>query len=237
MNLCEVYTSVQGEGPNTGKPTTFVRFGGCNLRCSGWGTGTLPDGTEVPGCDTVFAVYPEWRETWDSCSPTHIMDLIPREPRRVCLTGGEPLIQRTRDLDELVGRLFSGYYSIDLFTNGTQPLDKHPWTRNDRVTVIMDWKLTGSGEGDTFDINNLPRLDEKDALKFVCKTEADFYEAIGHLAWAENQGVLDAQVWFGPVWDHMDPGVLARLVETHYPEGRLNIQTHKYIWDPEEREK
>ena len=230
MKLCEVYTSVQGEGPNTGKPITFVRFGGCNLRCQGWGTGTLPDGTEVRGCDTVFAVYPEWRDTWDSITPGELLDQIPESPRMVCITGGEPLIQPSKDLNQFVDRLLISGYGVDLFTNGTRPLAKHPWVTDPHVTVIMDWKLPGSEEGSTFDVNNLDYLQSKDCIKFVCKNVHDFDIALAHIRWAQDNDRLKAQVWFGPVWDKMDPAQLAELVETHYPEGRLNIQTHKYVF-------
>ncbi|MHA2264890.1 MAG: 7-carboxy-7-deazaguanine synthase QueE, partial [Candidatus Thorarchaeota archaeon] len=100
MKLSEVYTSVQGEGPRVGVPTTFVRFGGCNLRCPGWGSGSLPDGTSVRGCDTIFAVYPEYRSQWESVSVRQLLERIPPEITNVCITGGEPLIQPTKDLNE-----------------------------------------------------------------------------------------------------------------------------------------
>lgn len=236
MNLSEVYTSVQGEGPNTGKPTTFVRFGGCNLRCQGWGEGTLPDGTVVRGCDTVFAVYPEWKGTWNSIESEELLSRVPDSPRRVCITGGEPLIQRSKELAIFVESLLDRGYEIDLFTNGSRPLSRHPWVQNSEVTVTMDWKLPGSEEGTTFDPTNLAWVGEKDAIKFVCKNVFDFDSALGHIKWAEeSQYGLQAQVWFGPVWGEMDPAQLAELVESNYPEGRLNIQTHKYIWDPEAR--
>jgi 7-carboxy-7-deazaguanine synthase len=39
--------TVQGEGPLVGRPTVFVRTGGCDYRCA-W-------------CDTLYAVLPEHR--------------------------------------------------------------------------------------------------------------------------------------------------------------------------------
>lgn len=234
MRLSEVYTSVQGEGPNTGRATTFIRFGGCNLRCRGWGEGKLPDGTTVRGCDTVFAVYPEWRGTWNSVTVDQVLDQIPENPRRVCITGGEPLIQPTKEINELAERLVGLAYEIDLFTNGSRLLKNYPWTHiYDQVSVVMDWKLPGSEEQFTFEMSNLDHLTEKDAIKFVCKNAFDFESALGHIEDAGDR--LKAQVWFGPVWGYLDPSDLASWISRHYPQGRMNLQTHKYIWDPEER--
>ncbi len=233
MRLCEVYTSAQGEGPNTGSPITFVRFGGCNLRCPGWGTGTLPDGTVVEGCDTVFAVYPQWKDTWEPVGPEQILDQIPPEPKHVCLTGGEPLTQRSSELARLAYDLINRGYKIDLFTNGSRPIASHLWTSLDQITVIMDWKLPGSGELNSFDVNNIAHLGKKDAIKFVVKDRHDFETALANINWSLN--MLMAQIWFGPVWEIMDPAVLAEWVRNEYPEGHLNIQTHKYIYPPEAR--
>lgn len=234
MRLSEIYTSIQGEGPNTGKPTTFVRFGGCNLRCPGWGKGQLPDGTWVDGCDTVFAVYPEWRGSWESVDPDTLFERIPLEPLRVCLTGGEPLLQRTRDMNRLAFGLLDAEYQIDLFTNGSQSLHPYGWTQQEPTTVVMDWKLPGSGEFGSFNTDNLQYLREKDALKFVCKDGNDFGFALDILDTIVHRRT-NAQIWFGTVWGELDHKTLAGWIEREYPNGRMNIQTHKLIWPPEAR--
>jgi 7-carboxy-7-deazaguanine synthase len=228
MRISEVFTSVQGEGPNTGSPITFVRFGGCNLRCSGWGEGLLPDGTSVPGCDTVYAVYPQWRDNWEKITPRELLNDVPLNPPHVCLTGGEPLIQPNGELEEFAGGLLSLGLRIDLFTNGSIHLDPraYEWAHDQHTTVVMDYKLCGSGETDTFDKRNFSELQKKDALKFVCADEEDFWEALAVV----DAHRTNAQLWFGVVWGKMTN---ARLAEMMTQEGlfnaSVNVQTHKYI--------
>lgn len=230
MRLSEIYTSIQGEGPNVGKPTTFIRFGGCNLRCKGWGEGVLPDGTIVSGCDTVFAVYPEWRSHWEHVLPEEIVERVPHSVKNVCITGGEPLTQRSRDLDDLVGQLRNrSGHTIDLFTNGTRLLPS--WAKLHFTTVIMDYKLPGSGEYGSFLEANWQDLNRKDAVKFVCKDRHDFNTALDVLSVVP----MKAQIYFGVVWDKLHPTDLAAWVEAEYPDGKINLQTHKYIWPADAR--
>ena len=55
--LVEHFYSIQGEGKYLGTPSLFFRFGGCNMKCEGFGcTETSPKGVDVLGCDTVYAV-------------------------------------------------------------------------------------------------------------------------------------------------------------------------------------
>ena len=235
MRISEIYTSIQGEGPNTGAPITFVRFGGCNLRCAGWGTGVLPDGTPVGSCDTAFAVYPQYSSAWKKTECSEVLSEIPRAPKHVCFTGGEPLTQRVSELNELADKLLGMEYRIDLFTNGTIDLRPFHWTiMSDHVTVVMDYKLPGSEEFRSFSSENFNYLREKDALKFVCKNEEDFTTALETI----DHYLLDKfpfQIWFGVVWGEWSEADLATSLQHHYPQGRMNVQTHKYIWDPDER--
>ena len=167
MRLTEVYTSIQGEGPNTGQQIQFVRFGGCNMRCPGW------------PCDTEFAINPENKDQWEKIDPIGVASRIKAYPKHVCLTGGEPLIQRSEDMRRLAESLTQDNYKIDLFTNGSQAIPI--WSLKNNVTIVMDWKLPGSGEAATGVMQrgeNIKFLQEKDAVKFVVKNSEDLLAAI-----------------------------------------------------------
>ncbi len=103
LKISEIFSSIQGEGLRQGEPTIFVRFAGCNLRCS--------------FCDT--------RSAWQGGRPysaaqaaEKVRRLRERSPARwVCLTGGEPLLQ---DLKELVQLLKRGKFKVQVETNATR---------------------------------------------------------------------------------------------------------------------
>jgi 7-carboxy-7-deazaguanine synthase len=83
--------TVQGEGPLIGRPTVFVRTGGCDYRCA-W-------------CDTLYAVLPEHRGEWVLMTPaeivTRIDELAGDKPVLVTLSGGNPALQPLAPLIEL----------------------------------------------------------------------------------------------------------------------------------------
>ncbi len=82
--------TVQGEGALIGKPTVFVRTGGCEYRCS-W-------------CDTLYAVLPEYKDEWRQMSTQEVFTEIQRlspKPILVTLSGGNPAIQPLGDLIDL----------------------------------------------------------------------------------------------------------------------------------------
>lgn len=83
ISVSEIFgPTVQGEGAVIGKPTVFVRTGGCDYRCR-W-------------CDSKFAVLPKYRDVWQRMSPEEIFasvkELSPK-PILVTLSGGNPALQ------------------------------------------------------------------------------------------------------------------------------------------------
>lgn len=231
MRVSEVYASVQGEGPAVGETTVFLRFGGCNLRCPGW------------PCDTQHAIDPAYRKEWKEESPDSLYQRVRTVAdlagaRRVTLTGGEPFLQPKEQLRELVSHLGSDGYRLEAFTNGT--LDYPDWAV-ENVSMIMDWKLPGSGEdhANPTRLENLVRLDESSihhAVKFVCKDLADFYVAV--TLWSSlSERIRQSLIWYyGKVWDGdiTDAELAAEIMSAKLP-WKLNVQLHNYIWPANER--
>ena len=84
IRISEIFgPTIQGEGPLVGRPTVFVRTGGCDYRCT-W-------------CDTLYAVLPEYHDEWTPMTPAAIMarvnELAGGKPVLVSLSGGNPALQ------------------------------------------------------------------------------------------------------------------------------------------------
>lgn len=202
MKLSEIFVTVQGEGPNVGVKTVFVRFGGCNLRCPGWGTAVMPNGEVRGSCDTPYAVWPEFRDQWEDATPASIMlkvNEIRGNATHVCITGGEPLTQRSFEMDKLAEMILSQNMTIDLFTNGTR---RYPeWAHNTRVTVCMDYKMPSSLENDTFLEANLSLLETKDMIKLVVDMNNEKDRSALDVVVTLIANESKAQIYIGPVWE------------------------------------
>ena len=96
--LRSIFSSIQGEGRNTGRPATFIRFAGCNLNC--------------PWCDTR-------KHTKEMLSLHEIVEKVKQlKNRSVIVTGGEPTI--VLGLREVLEALKARGYWLALETNGTR---------------------------------------------------------------------------------------------------------------------
>lgn len=122
----EIFYSLQGEGFHTGTPALFIRFSGCNLKCS--------------FCDTKHEEG-EWMSYEDIVAKAKECPA-----KMVVLTGGEPSLW----IDEaFVEKLHQAGKYVCVETNGTHPIpDSVDWitcspkgapvvlTRIDEVKVV-----------------------------------------------------------------------------------------------------
>jgi 7-carboxy-7-deazaguanine synthase len=185
----------------------FVRLAACNLRCS-W-------------CDTPYAFTGGRKMTVDEVV-AHVAAL---DCRLVELTGGEPLLQP--DATTLMQRLIDDGDEVLLETGGHMPIDDVP----DEVVVILDVKCPASGEADAMHWPNLDQLSSRDEVKFVIRDRADFdyaREVVTRYALADRV----AAVLFSPVFGVLAPAQLAEWILDARVPARLQLQAHKYIWDP-----
>jgi 7-carboxy-7-deazaguanine synthase len=145
--------------------------------------------------------------------------------RRVCLTGGEPLLQK--DHQELLKALLARGYRIVVETSGSKPVEGAHLDAN--VCVSMDIKCPGSNEQDSMLWDNLSRMTAKDQLKFVIADERDFTYAKATLE-GRAKGTA-AEVVFQPVGGGLD-GVL-KIAGWARRDGlsvRVLPQLHKLLW-------
>lgn len=208
MRVTEIFFSIQGEGTRAGLPCVFVRFTGCDLRCS--------------YCDTAYAFH-----GGRDLSRAEIVAEVARHPcRLVLLTGGEPLLQR--ELPELARDLLARGFEVTVETHGQRPLDALP----PEVVRIVDVKTPGSGEVTT-DFGYLDRLAPHDEVKFVVASEDDWRWSLDVI----RRHGLDrkAALLVSPVHGAVDPRELARWILESGVPARLNLQLHKIVWGRDAR--
>lgn len=99
--VVEIFHSIQGEGSWLGRPVTFIRLAGCNLRC--------------PWCDTG----------WDKYTIMNVKEICEKvDQYDVVITGGEPLIHDILPLLFGLKDTLGCCRSIAIETNGTMPTSR-----------------------------------------------------------------------------------------------------------------
>lgn len=210
INITEIFSSIQGETHLSGLPTLFIRTASCNLRCT-W-------------CDTPYSFG-----RGETMSLSDLLERVEKsELKRVCVTGGEPLLHET--IYPLMTTLCDRGYAVSLETGGSLDTAKV----DERVTTVLDVKCPGSGmEGKNF-WKNLAQLREEDVVKFVLLDRADYEYAMEVIRRYELETMKNAPL-LSPVFGKLPPALLVEWILADNANVRLNLQVHKYIWHPEQK--
>ena len=212
MRVNEIFYSLQGEGHHTGRAAIFVRLSGCNLAC--------------PFCDTDFSSFREMDEAEILQAIHQLLPAAAATSQRplpmIVLTGGEPTLQNTEPLIDLLHQ--EGFF-VAMETNGTNPLPPNlDWS-----TVSPKGPVAFNEEGAKKRVVQLSQLSRPamrcNELKLVftenCQPErfldieADFY-------YLQPCDVGDEQ---------RNQALIRQCVEyiKVHPLWRLSLQTHKLV--------
>lgn len=200
LQVSEMFASIQGEGPHSGRPSVFLRLGFCNLSCSWCDTpytwlytkerlqkvrlnmstaktsfgrtdGLLGEGDGHKIHDKRLEL------TRHSLSEVHsqIRSLADPSIRALVITGGEPLLH-AKPLLELVPKLISDGFEIEFETNGTISPAGFP----SRVHFNVSPKLSNSHQPESIRLNHNALAEfmswPSAILKFVVDKETDLNE-------------------------------------------------------------
>ncbi len=152
--LVEHFYSIQGEGKYLGTPSLFFRFGGCNMKCEGFGcVETSETGVEVMGCDTVYAVDKKYFGlNWKSIKDLETLIEIYHSytlpiKADIVMTGGEPLIYADNELFVAFIEFLQGKgHRVTFETNGAVNVDFETFRAYQKCTFALSIKLSNSGE-------------------------------------------------------------------------------------------
>ncbi len=220
--VVELFTSINGEGVKAGQLAVFVRFAGCNLKCD--------------YCDTSWAN--ESGAAYTVMNEDEILAAIQKEKvRNVTLTGGEPLYRE--DMAKLLDKLLTETgLNVEIETNGSMDLREYVYIADKygvgRLSFTMDYKLPDSGMEDKMNLVNMKLLKGHDTVKFVCSGIEDMKKAEEIIR--KYELVEKCHVYLSPVFGKINPADMVEFMKERNLNGvNLQLQLHKFIWDPMKR--
>ena len=206
LKINEIFYSIQGESSKSGLPCVFVRLTYCNLRCS--------------YCDSEYSFY----EGEDMSINQILKKIKDYNCNLIEITGGEPLLQK--ECIDLMNKLIEKKYDVMLETGGSLPIQDVP----KEVIKIIDFKCPSSNMHQKNKWSIVEDLQSHDEIKFVIGNAEDY-------DWAKKQitkyNLYNNNILFSPVHDVLDPKILSEWVLKDSMKVRIQLQLHKYIWDPE----
>lgn len=215
--IAEMFSSINGEGTHAGQLAFFIRFTGCNLDCS--------------YCDTKWANVPNAKYT--EMTGEEILSEVKKSGiKNVTVTGGEPLIQP--NIIPLLEMLCGGGHYVEIETNGSADVSEVLKIKENRPALTMDYKLPSSGMENHMRTENFYALEKKDTVKFVSGSRADLERALEII---REYGLIGkCAVYISPVFGKIEPAeIVDFMLENKLNRVNVQLQMHKFIWDPNAR--
>lgn len=213
MKVVEIFKSIDGEGIRAGYPATFIRLFGCNLRCS--------------YCDTPYGY--EGNDYKEMTVDEIVQECVCLNCPRITLTGGEPLIHK--DVNILIKNLLVNGFEVNIETNGSVDVELLKFLYP-QVVITMDWKCPSSGCENKMSIARLKDLKRNDVLKFVVGSKEDL-EVCKSIY---NTQELECSIFISPIFGKIEPSeIVDYMLENNMMDCRVQLQMHKFIWNPNKR--
>jgi len=211
LDINEIFYSIDGEGITAGQIAIFIRLNACNLRCS--------------YCDTSYAL--EAKNNYIDFD--HIFDIINQYPsKNITITGGEPLYQQ--GIIDFIEQLSKRGYRVNIETNGS--ISVKGLINIDKTIITLDIKTPYSNMDQENLYENLNYLRGNDVCKFVVGSIEDLeftYKII-------DKYKPKSQIFLSPVYNSIDTADIVEFMKIKgYDNVKLQLQIHKYIWDPDKR--
>lgn len=215
----EIFLSISGEGPDSGKPTIFVRLFGCNLRCC--------------YCDSMYSVE---GSDYTKMTQREIVEEVKRlkgdrKTVHIILTGGEPILQLTQPL---LMELY-GIGSVEIETNGGVEIPDwvHLW-----ASCTVDYKSLYSKMNDKMIVSCFTELGknrDNDCIKCVVANRKDYEDFKSFIM--SNSIRNNVTKFLSPVFGCVEPkDIVSWMLEDSLDDTwRMQLQMHKFIWDPDKR--
>lgn len=213
MRVIEKFVSINGEGVKSGELSVFIRFEGCNLRCS--------------YCDTTYSFI---NPIYEDLEVLDIVDyILSTKIKNVTLTGGEPLLQK--DIYKLLEELSKYDLEVEIETNGSISIKDFNFNN---VSFTLDYKTPSSKMEKFMNLDNYKYLKRKDTIKFVCGSIDDLKTSKSIM---DKYNLYDkCNLIISPIFNSLPlESYVSFMISNNMNNVRFGLQIHKIIWDKDKR--
>ena len=203
--LREIFSTVQGEGRNTGLPATFIRFAGCNLSC--------------PWCDTS-------RHTREMLTAGEIMATVRKmNNRAVVVTGGEPTM--VTGLGDVLLMLKDEGYWLALDTNGLKTITEIEMFDYVAVSPKYFYRSKYVGDSMVTKADEVRIVAESSGMEDFCHKMRECISARDYYISPLDE---DGRMHYRRAFNLMQKLNASNSIKTSpWPPWSISIQTHKVL--------